>query len=605
MKRWSTRRRMFFVGAPALAASVALAGAAAGAPAALAAPSQSTAATAQSNGGAPVPAGTLRAPVTGAPILGTAGAAHISAAAAAPSAVPASKSGQIAKLKAALASMTANYPQLANFTPGPQDIFDYDVGSLWKQGIDGSGETIALLEGWDNKNIDKIVASFDKELDLPNPQISTIYPAGPLPSTCPKRMKVLGSYGSCSAWANGELPLDVITAHMIAPYAKIVLAVTPADTVVPSDPAENVAPPEMMESVEDIAANHLADVISVSDGTGETTYPSSEELLAQNPGELAAASAGIPLLGATGDCGVVQNLAQANAQCEDAGDSPSTASWDDSPWVTAVGGSVPNVSSQNGQKLGPDPLWHDPAPVAQFAEGAGFSSVFARPSYQDGVASITGSAMRAVPDLTMDAQDGTSEATPMLAGVLALATQANGGDLGPINPALYGTLGPAGAGDGIADVVSGNNSADNPDGTVRVPGFVAGTGYDVASGWGTIDAPSFVSSLVAATQASGEESAARQQAQQQLSSLQTGAISLSPQTVAPQGTTYLSASGFLPGYPVTVMIDGQKAGPKLTASPLGDVTEMIDPQKLALAPGQHTVTLQSLLIDETGEFTSQ
>jgi subtilase family serine protease len=519
--------------------------------------------------------------------------------------VPASKSGQIATLKAALAYMTANYPQLANFSPGPQDIFDYDVGSLWKQGIDGSGETIALLEGWANPNIDKIVASFDKALDLPNPQISTIFPAGKLPSSCPNRMKVLGSYGSCNAWANGELPLDVITAHMIAPYAKIVLAVTPADTVIPSDPAENVAPPEMMESVEDIAANHLANVISVSDGTGETTYPSAEELLAQNPGELAAAGAGIPFVGATGDCGVVQNLAQANAQCEDAGNTPSSASWDDSPWVTAVGGSVPDVSPQNGQKLGPDPVWHDPAPFAEFSEGAGFSSVYPAPAYQAGVSSITGSDMRSVPDLTMDAQDGTSEATPMLAGVLALATQVNGGDLGPINPALYGTLGPAGAADGITDVVSGNNSADNPDGTVRVPGFTAGAGYDVASGWGTVDAPSFVSSLVAATQASGGESAARQQAQTQLSALQTGSASLSPQTIPSQGTAYLAGSGFEPGYPVTVLIDGQKAGARLTASTLGDVTEVIDPQKLKLAPGPHTVTLQSLLIDETVQFTSQ
>ncbi len=486
MKRWSGRRRGILGRGPVIAGCVAVLAVAGGAPRALAATSRPSRTAAQSNAG--VPAGTLRAPITGAPILGTAGARQISAAAAAPSAVP-SENGQIAALKAALAYMTANYPQLADYSPGPQDVFDYDLGPLWMQGIDGSGETIALLEGWDNPNIAKIVASFDQALDLPNPQISTIYPAGKLPSSCPKRMKVLGSYGSCSAWANGELPLDVITAHLMAPYAKIVLAVTPADTVIPSDPAENVAPPEMMESVEDIAANHLADVISVSDGTGETTYPSSEELTAQNPGELAAASAGIPLLGATGDCGVVQNLAQANAQCEDAGDTPSSAAWDDSPWVTAVGGSVPDVSRQTGEKLGPDPLWHDPAPYAMYAEGAGFSSVFARPAYQDGVASITGSDMRAVPDLTMDAQDGTSEATPMLAGVLALATQANGGDLGPINPALYGTLGPAGASDGIADVVSGNNSADAPDGTVRVPGFTAGPGYDVATGWGTVTRP--------------------------------------------------------------------------------------------------------------------
>ena len=198
----------------------------------------------------------------------------------------------------------------------------------------------------------------------------------------------------------------------------------------------------------------------------------------------------------------MQNLAEANAQCEDAGTTPSTAAWDDSPWATAVGGSVPNVSSTNGAKLGPDPLWHDAPPNAQFSEGAGFSAVFARPGYQNGVASITDSDMRSVPDLTMDAQDGTSEAAPMLAGVLALATQANGADLGPINPALYHTLGPAGSSDGIADVVSGNNSAETPDGQVLVPGFTAGQGFDVASGWGTVDAPNFVPSLVAATQAS-------------------------------------------------------------------------------------------------------
>ncbi len=56
---------------------------------------------------------------------------------------------------------------------------------------------------------------------------------------------------------------------------------------------------------------------------------------------------------------------------------------------------------------------------------------------------------------------------------------------------------------------------------------------------------------------------------------------------------------------MTVLIDGQKVGKKLTASPLGDVSEMIDPQKLKLAPGQHTVTLESLLIDDTAQFTSQ
>ena len=210
-------------------------------------------------------------------------------------------------------------------------------------------------------------------------------------------------------------------------------------------------------AVEYIARNHLATTISISDGSGESTYNyGQEEITAQNAGELTAAAAGIPLLVATGDCGVVQNLTNASGQCGNVSQGPDTAAWDDSPWVTAVGGSVPNVSTTDGSKLGPDPLWHE----GPFSEGAGYSSVYTRPSYQNGVAHITQSPMRSVPDITTDAQDGTSEAAPLLNGVLALATQVNQGkNVGLINPLLYGVLGPRGARAGIEDVVSGDNSA--------------------------------------------------------------------------------------------------------------------------------------------------
>jgi subtilase family serine protease len=91
----------------------------------------------------------------------------------------------------------------------------------------------------------------------------------------------------------------------------------------------------------------------------------------------------------------------------------------------------------------------------------------------------------------MDASGGTSEATPLLAGVLALATQLNHGkNVGPINDALYHVLGPAGLKDGIADVVSGNNTV-TIHGKVFVHGFTAARGFDVASGWGTIRANTF------------------------------------------------------------------------------------------------------------------
>jgi subtilase family serine protease len=530
----------------------------------------------------------LRARITGAVIPGS-GAEE--APAAAPAGLP-SKQQQIKVLTAVLAKISKDYKSLPS-SPGVADIDDYGIGSLWRQGIDGAGTTIAVIEGWDLSGIGSIVAGYDKLLGLPNPQIQTIFPAGRLPAKCPPGMVKLGGYGSCDAWG-GELALDVLTAHLIAPYAKILISATPADTQITDDAASQVAPPEMMKALELISQKHLANVISISDGTGETTYShGSAEILAQDPGELAAAAAGIPVLVATGDCGVVQNLAVANGQCEDTSGTPDTAAWDDSPWVTAVGGSLPNFSP-TGKRRGPDPLWNV---AGLFSEGAGFSSVYSRPAYQNGAAGSTGGPMRSVPDITMDAADGTSEAAPMLAGVLALATQLNGGNVGPINPALYDVLGPAGAKDGIADVVSGNDSVVK-NGTVTVPGFAAGPGFDVASGWGTVDAPTFVPSLVAATRAAGQDGSVRQQAAAELAALARGSIQLTPTS---SGNSYLLAGGFLPGHPVRVYINGKSIA-TLTANPLGDVTSMISPARLHLAAGQHVVVLGSMLINETASF---
>ncbi|MFZ0666890.1 MAG: hypothetical protein WAM97_14145 [Acidimicrobiales bacterium] len=546
--------------------------------------------------------GDIRSRITGAPILGTSGWESITNLQAAPSGLP-SKSKQIKVLTKVLNFMTANYESYSDYTPGPQDIFDYGIGSLWKQGIDGAGTTVAVIEGWDDPNIAQQIASFDKIFGLPNPEIQTIFPSGDgkLPAKCPPGMVALGSYGSCKAW-QGELQLDVMSVHLIAPYAKIVISATPADSQITDDAASQVAPPEMMEALEHISSGHLANVISISDGTGESSYSEgTPEILAQDPGELAAAAAGIPVVNATGDCGVVQNLPAANGQCEDVSSTADVATWDDSPWVTAVGGSVPNVSPVNGDSLGPDPLWHVSPPDAEYSENAGLSKVFARPTYQNGVASITGSDMRSLPDIVMDAQDGTSEAAPLFAGVLALATQVNGANIGPINSVLYDDLGPAGSTDGISDVVSGNESAETPEGVVTVPGYTATTGFDIASGWGTISAPNFVPSLVAATQAADEDATVREQAASDLKTLETG-IDLSNSDIPSNGSSTLSAGNFLPGHPVKLLIDG-KLITTLTASSQGMVSYVIEPSSLGLAPGAHTVKLKSMLLNQSASFT--
>jgi subtilase family serine protease len=495
----------------------------------------------------------------------------------------------VKKLTAVLDNMTKNYAQYAESSPGPQDILAYNIGDLWKKGIDGTGTTIALVEGWEDPQINDVIKKFDQEYGLPDPEIQTIYPSGNghLPAQCPPGMVALGSYGSCEAW-HSELELDVEAAHLIAPYAKILITATPADSEISDDAASQVAPPEMMQALEYIGKNHLADAISISDGTGESTYSYGKaEITAQEPGLLSAAAAGIPVAEATGDCGVVQNLAVANAQCGNTTQTPDTAAWNDSPWVTAMGGSVPNLDT-TGRRLGPDPLWGH----GTFSEGGGYSAVYPRPAYQDRVGSLT----RSVPDITMDAQSGTSEAAPLFAGVLALAAQLNHGSVGPINKVLYDVMGPRGSSAGIADVVSGNNSV--PTGTGTIAGFVAGTGFDVASGWGTIDASRFVPELVAAVRAHNGADSQQREAADALARLQHS-IALT----ANGGSTYVLAEGFLPRHPVELEIDGNHVA-TLTANTLGSVSYAVDPAPAKLPRGAHTLTLKSMLLTATANFPS-
>ena len=526
---------------------------------------------------------------------------HARNASAAPAASGPSKSQRIKVLTRALARMHRDYQTLGLFTPGPEDVFDYQVGDLWKRGTDGTGTTVAVLEGWNDPAIAAFMAEQDQMFGLPKAQIKTIYPTGlhRLPAKCPPQMVPLGSYGSCQAWA-GELELDVLSVHMMAPYAKILITVAPPDSEITDDAASNVAPPEFMQAIEYLAVHHLANVISISDGTAESTYRHGfEEITAQNAGELTAAAHGIPVLVATGDCDAAQHLAVGPSSCDVSKitRTRATAAWDDSPWVTAVGGTTPNVGGA-GQRLGPDPVWN----LGPVGEGAGFSAVFTRPSFQNRVAAITRSKWRSVPDLTMNASDGTSEAAPLLAGVLALATQLNHRrNVGPINTVLYQVLGPAGLKDGIADVVSGNNTL-RINGNVVVRGFAATKGFDVATGWGTIRANTFAPALVAATQAARQDAAVRARAAAALSRLEHSE-QLSRHHVGAGGSTVVTAQGFLPGHPVTVYIDGRKIV-TLHADGHGSVRYPIRPSALGLPPGRHVVKLVSMLITTTNAFRS-
>ncbi|MGH3493931.1 MAG: S53 family peptidase [Sciscionella sp.] len=477
-----------------------------------------------------------------------------------------------------------------------RDVFSYKVNRLWSQGIDGDGTAVAVLEGWNYPDMQSDLDALDATIGLPDTKVQTVYPDGPLPAQCPAGMVALGSYGSCDAW-QGELRLDVEAVHLMAPYAKIVISATPSDSEIVGDPSSEVAMPEIVKGMEYISRHKLANVRSISDGSSETDYShGAPEIHAQDVGEITAAAAGVPIANATGDCGAAQNLTTATRQCGTVSSGPASATWADSPWVTAIGGSTPQhtapcppCSGTNGE---------DSFPLNRI-EGAGLSEMYSRPAYQNGIASITGSSQRSLPDITMNSNDGTSEAAPLFAGVLALATQKKGSNLGPINDLLYNKLSRQAAANGLVDVTSGNNTFTPRNGGPVVPGYSAAPGYDVASGWGTVDASLFVPALAKAAKRGNPMT---DQAAAALAKV-TDTLALTPSSsVSPTATVDVTSTGFLPGHPVTLTVDGAPLA-TVTADTSGNWSYAFTAAEKGFTKGKHTLRVSSLLLDQQQKFS--
>jgi subtilase family serine protease len=106
----------------------------------------------------------IRARITCAVVPGT--SITLPCTAPSPTGLP-SRQQQIKVLAAVLKNMHKNYAKYAQISPGPQDIFDYGIGPLWLRGIDGAGTTIAVMEGWKDPNIGKVIDGYDKIFGLP------------------------------------------------------------------------------------------------------------------------------------------------------------------------------------------------------------------------------------------------------------------------------------------------------------------------------------------------------------------------------------------------------------------------------------------------------
>jgi len=391
----------------------------------------------------------------------------------------------------------------------------YDLPSLYARGVTGRGRTIVIVDSFGSPTIRNDLTVFDKAFGLPAPPKFTIIrpagPVGPVPAYNPNNSNMVG-------WA-GETTLDVEYAHAIAPGASILLVETPVSET------EGVHGfPQIIKAEQYVVRHHLGDVISQSFSATEQTFPSQAAVQALRGAYQLAARNHVTVLAASGDSGAADVKLDGRTYYP----FPVT-SWPDSdPLVTAVGGTQLHVTAQ-GQPAAPT-VWNDtynpaanefaignPGPNP-LAAGGGRSVLFGRPGYQNGVRNVVGG-HRGVPDISMSAACngsvdtygtfggapagwspacGTSEATPLFAGIVALAAQLAGHPLGPINPALYRLA--AAHARGIVDVTKGGNTVSFTQGGQRhtVRGFTAGPGYDLASGVGTVNARYFVSELASA-----------------------------------------------------------------------------------------------------------
>jgi Subtilase family len=512
------------------------------------------------------------------------------------------------------------------------DILDYGVHDLWKNGVDGAGVTVAYVVTNPDPGLQSSMATYDAAMNLPPADITDL--ALPAPADPNAVCQV-----ECST---GEDRLDAEAIHSIAPFAKILFVHPPVPETVGMQ-----GWPELAQAIEMISDRHLADVISVSMGDAEKAFvddptnPTATQAAAihsLDPAFLDAAARDIPVLFASGDCGptgppVLADTGQCTPPLGVTAGHPA-----DNPWVTAVGGTIPNAGLATATgRTAPDALWTARNDHSD-AEGAGVSAVYAKPWWQHGIPALQGVSGRAYPDISLDADDGTSQASPTLAGILALATQLRGSELGPVNPALA-QLGRRGAAAGIVDVPAGfSNTA------FGVTGFATGAGYDIASGWGTIFAPRFVPALVREVE-HGRPVA--NEARTELRRLQDR-ISVSARMVSPGDDVTVTGSGFVPGRTPngTTVVDGFGVFPPLPGQfgappggPFADPTSTVPGQSWdqvsatvtgprkhtasrhldvagpdgtgtvtatvdtsGLAPGRYTVTIAGQLISQSASF---
>jgi subtilase family serine protease len=356
----------------------------------------------------------------------------------------------------------------------------YGIQPLLDAGIDGRGQTVVLVENAATTpaspptvtDIRQDLADFDSRFGLPA-----------------ARIQVINSLArSASPWlATAEEVGDTEMVHAVAPDATIRELIVDLTTRTEFRAVYSKA-------VRTAAGD--GDVIVLPHEYGENLFTSAGAATINSALEYAAARH-VTVVAGSGDGGAIATRSGSSAPVKEVSLPASD------PLVLAVGGTTLTANRVTGA-YGSETAWNSPIGGPLGASAGGFSHLFARPAYQDGVPGI--GAWRGVPDVAGDAGiftdmafafaepggyalpylGGTSTTGPFWAGLIALADQEAGHPLGFVNPAIYRIARGPLYHKAFHDITTGNNTVTVNG--VTITGYQAGPGWNPVTGWGTPDA---------------------------------------------------------------------------------------------------------------------
>lgn len=274
----------------------------------------------------------------------------------------------------------------------------YGIQPLLDSGIDGRGETVTVLvpvprPKEEASDVRQDLDSFDSTFRLPAARIEVVRSLA----------------GSASSWqATGEEVGDTEFVHAVAPAATLRVVLFPSNW---GASAAN-ATADMLAALRLVVSD--TDVASISWSLGEH-YFTAAQVAELHSILLGAAAHHVTVIGSSGNGGEFSVNRFRGAQIKEVSLPASD------PLVLGAGGTALTANRKTGAYID-ETAWSD--------SGGGFSHLYARPTYQDGVPGT--SKTRGVPDVAGDAEEGGMARVETAAGEASLTAPGGTSDSAPL-----------------------------------------------------------------------------------------------------------------------------------------------------------------------------